>query len=641
MDPLMAARLAAGTHLVGPQNRATNQSSASLIRNFLTIYYKRCQTKARRIVKDPTHPNNRLFSLLRKIELSFIFAATQVSPTELQDVFQETSSNIFQINANVVTLDKSLQSLGTSRDTAELRQSLHSTQQQTNKVITSTSQLIKQLSDIISGSSRQDRLRLMRLKTELSESVQRYGELQKKIADRTRALLPPAKKDRKQSPQTQFTELYEEDPLFGAAESVQGDGQQAFLSEITEEDMELLHQREEALLQIEVEARGESSAIHRYQGASHKVVVTIVLGRLTYLKIYGENHTVLLNTFSLLLQRDMLDVSQVMKDLASMVHEQGDTIEVLRSTRVFTFLVRKSQGHISPHPHPHVSFSLGTVACLRACADSGTHIEFNQDNKMVERPHGLLVFVFYTCKGKSGRYSIEDYIQTTTSHVETANQELAKASHHQIIFYKCGSDLTVTKEIRMKLPYASYVRSFTVHMLLQKGSSYIPLFFPSTEAAEKEEVLSAHSWVFHFDSSDHHHRCVSQEMRAVDDCDIGKDLDLPTVLENSHTDTQQMPIQDASRHKNKTAQIIGSNLGSIDVEQPFSIVALCHVQQSYTMCAEASAFGNEECLLGLMQLLTDEAFGYTGCSLMTLKTVQEKVDIIADYVQEEKPYRQY
>ncbi|KAK1784677.1 hypothetical protein P4O66_003358 [Electrophorus voltai] len=29
-----------------------------------TIYYKWCQTKARRIVKDPTHHNNRLFSLL-------------------------------------------------------------------------------------------------------------------------------------------------------------------------------------------------------------------------------------------------------------------------------------------------------------------------------------------------------------------------------------------------------------------------------------------------------------------------------------------------------------------------------------------------------------------------------------------------
>ncbi|KAK1788619.1 hypothetical protein P4O66_002691 [Electrophorus voltai] len=31
-----------------------------------TIFYKRCQTKARRIVKDPTHPNNRPFSLLRR-----------------------------------------------------------------------------------------------------------------------------------------------------------------------------------------------------------------------------------------------------------------------------------------------------------------------------------------------------------------------------------------------------------------------------------------------------------------------------------------------------------------------------------------------------------------------------------------------
>ncbi|XP_029959334.1 t-SNARE domain-containing protein 1 [Salarias fasciatus] len=203
-----------------------------------------------------------------------VICATQVSPSELQDLFQTTSSNIFQINANVVTLEKNLQSLGTSRDTAELRQSLHSTQQQTNKVITSTSQLIKQLSDIISGSSRQDRLRLTRLKAELSESVQRYGDLQKKIAQRSRALLPPAQAEKKKSPQTPSAELLD-GPLFGEADGSDG-GEQAFLSEISEEDVEVLHQREEALLQIE---------------------------------------------------RDMLDVSQIMKDLASMVHEQGDAID--------------------------------------------------------------------------------------------------------------------------------------------------------------------------------------------------------------------------------------------------------------------------------------------------------------------------
>ncbi|KAF5896164.1 t-SNARE domain-containing protein 1, partial [Clarias magur] len=130
-----------------------------------------------------------------------------------------------------------------------------------------------------------------------------------KIADRSRALLPPAQKGRKQSQQTPVSDLCT-DPLVRPEESVEGDEQQAFLSEISEEDVEVLRQREEALLQIE---------------------------------------------------RDMLDVNQIMKDLASMVHEQGDTID-----------------------------------------------------------------------------SIEEYIQTTSSHVESANQELAKASHHQGVFLSCS-----------------------------------------------------------------------------------------------------------------------------------------------------------------------------------------------------------
>ncbi|XP_048880801.1 t-SNARE domain-containing protein 1 isoform X2 [Brienomyrus brachyistius] len=226
----------------------------------------------------------------------------QVSPSELQDVFQETSSNIFQINGNVVSLGKIFQSLGTSRDTPELRETLHSTQQQTNIVITRTSLLIKQLSDIINGSSRQDRLRLTRLKKELSDSVQCYGDLQKKIADRSRALLPTTHKDKKKDNQTLFDELCDKKPVFAAEGTAEGP-KQAFLSEISEEDVELLHQREETLMQIE---------------------------------------------------RDMLDVSQIMKDLTSITHEQGDTID-----------------------------------------------------------------------------SIEEYIQTTTSSVESANQELAKASHHK------------------------------------------------------------------------------------------------------------------------------------------------------------------------------------------------------------------
>ncbi|KAK1800336.1 hypothetical protein P4O66_005471 [Electrophorus voltai] len=44
---------------------SANRITHTELPDLQTIYYKWCQTKARRIVKDPTHPNNRLFSLLR------------------------------------------------------------------------------------------------------------------------------------------------------------------------------------------------------------------------------------------------------------------------------------------------------------------------------------------------------------------------------------------------------------------------------------------------------------------------------------------------------------------------------------------------------------------------------------------------
>ncbi|KAK1788590.1 hypothetical protein P4O66_002662 [Electrophorus voltai] len=45
--------------------RSAERITQTELPDLQSINYKWCQTKARRIVKDPTHPNNRLFSLLR------------------------------------------------------------------------------------------------------------------------------------------------------------------------------------------------------------------------------------------------------------------------------------------------------------------------------------------------------------------------------------------------------------------------------------------------------------------------------------------------------------------------------------------------------------------------------------------------
>nr|XP_003223973.2 PREDICTED: t-SNARE domain-containing protein 1 isoform X1 [Anolis carolinensis]XP_008113702.1 PREDICTED: t-SNARE domain-containing protein 1 isoform X1 [Anolis carolinensis] len=208
--------------------------------------------------------------------------ATQIDPNELQELFQDTSASVFRINANVTSLERSLKSLGTASDTPELRDALHTTQQETNKTITTCTNAIRQLSEVIRGSSRQERLQLDRLKNQLSDAIQRYGTVQKKIAEKSKALLPKGQRSRKQSPKTPFSDLADDEKIFNGGDTMWPEQNQehALLSEITEEDLEAIRQREEAIQQIE---------------------------------------------------SDMLDVNQIIKDLASMVYEQGETIDSIEA----------------------------------------------------------------------------------------------------------------------------------------------------------------------------------------------------------------------------------------------------------------------------------------------------------------------
>uniref|UniRef100_A0A8C5XQ96 t-SNARE domain containing 1 n=1 Tax=Microcebus murinus TaxID=30608 RepID=A0A8C5XQ96_MICMU len=214
--------------------------------------------------------------------------ATQVDPQDLQELFQETSANVFRINSNVTSLERSLRSLGTPSDTQELRDSLHTMQQETNRTIAASAGTMKQMSELLHGSSpyklhllfAQERLQLDRLKTQLADALQRYGVVQKKIAEKSRALLPTAQRGGKQSPQVRFAELANDEKIFNGGDSVWQSQEQALLTDITEEDLEAIRLREEAILQME---------------------------------------------------SDLLDVNQIIKDLASMVSEQGDAVDSIEA----------------------------------------------------------------------------------------------------------------------------------------------------------------------------------------------------------------------------------------------------------------------------------------------------------------------
>ncbi|XP_023364687.1 t-SNARE domain-containing protein 1 isoform X2 [Otolemur garnettii] len=200
--------------------------------------------------------------------------ATQVDSQDLQELFQETSANVFRINSSVTSLERSLQSMGTPSDTQELRDSLHMAQQETNRIIGASASAVKQMSEVLRGAC-PDRLQLDQLKRQLADALQRYGVVQKKIAEKSRALLPMAQRGSKQSPQVPFVELANDEKIFNGSDNVWQSQEQALLPDITEEDLEAIRLREEAILQME---------------------------------------------------SDLLDVDQIIKDLASMVSEQGDAI---------------------------------------------------------------------------------------------------------------------------------------------------------------------------------------------------------------------------------------------------------------------------------------------------------------------------
>ncbi|XP_075126140.1 t-SNARE domain-containing protein 1 isoform X2 [Leptodactylus fuscus] len=209
--------------------------------------------------------------------------ATQIDPHDLEELFQITSGDVFRINSNVQSLERSLRSLGTPSDTAELRDRLHFTQQETNNIVTSSTKSIRQLSELVKVSTRQDRLQLDRLKSQLSEAIQRYGAVQKKIADKSKSLLSGdgEQKNQKHSPRTPFSDIADDEKIFnGGDDQWQNQSQSQDLSEITDEDLEQIRQKEEAIKQIE---------------------------------------------------SDMLDVNQIMKDLASIVYEQGHDIDSIEA----------------------------------------------------------------------------------------------------------------------------------------------------------------------------------------------------------------------------------------------------------------------------------------------------------------------
>ncbi|XP_048582970.1 syntaxin-7 isoform X1 [Nematostella vectensis] len=172
-----------------------------------------------------------------------------LSDSVSSSIFQiSVSSSIFQINNNTSALERILRQITSGKDKVSAEK-IHRIQQGTNKLASETTHLLKQMSTMCGGtspSSRQQRIQHERLKKEFRDSVSRYYSVQNKVAEQEKLIVRSTR-------EPGYSQL---DDDFGTEKSslIEEDSRRASQEQLSEQitiDEGLIYEREERIRQIE------------------------------------------------------------------------------------------------------------------------------------------------------------------------------------------------------------------------------------------------------------------------------------------------------------------------------------------------------------------------------------------------------
>ncbi|ROL33023.1 Syntaxin-12 [Anabarilius grahami] len=187
-------------------------------------------------------------------------------PRDFSNLTQTCSSNIQKITQNTGQIKSMLFQLSTRPDTPELQDRLQQMQHYTNQLAKETNRHLKELGSLPQPQSpseqRQQRIQKDRLMNDFSAALNNFQVVQRRAAERERESVARARAgSRLQENTTRWRMQTEEEP-------------------VTEEDLELIKERETNIRQLE---------------------------------------------------SDIMDVNQIFKDLAVMIHDQGDMIDSIEA----------------------------------------------------------------------------------------------------------------------------------------------------------------------------------------------------------------------------------------------------------------------------------------------------------------------
>ncbi|XP_056154463.1 syntaxin-12 [Lampris incognitus] len=206
----------------------------------------------------------------------------RIVPRDFTTLIQICSSNIQKITQNTAQIKSLVNQLGTKQDTSQLQERLQQIQHYTNQLAKETNKHLKDLGSIplqLSPSEqRQQKIQKDRLMNDFSAALNNFQAVQRRAADKEKESVARARAGSRLS-----AEDGARDEQLVSFDNQDDWGQMTSQMEeaaITEEDLELIKERETNIRQLE---------------------------------------------------SDIMDVNQIFKDLAVMIHDQGEMIDSIEA----------------------------------------------------------------------------------------------------------------------------------------------------------------------------------------------------------------------------------------------------------------------------------------------------------------------
>ncbi|XP_060639965.2 syntaxin-12 [Anolis sagrei] len=203
-------------------------------------------------------------------------------PRDFNAIIQICSTNVQRLAQSTSQIKNLINQLGTKQDSSKLQENLQQLQHTANQLAKETNEYLKELGSLplplSTSEQRQQKLQKERLMNDFSAALNNFQAVQRRVSEKEKETVARARAGSRLSADEKSRE--EQLMSFDSNEEWNQMQSQEEYEAITEQDLELIKERETAIRKIEA---------------------------------------------------DILDVNQIFKDLAMMIHDQGDMIDSIEA----------------------------------------------------------------------------------------------------------------------------------------------------------------------------------------------------------------------------------------------------------------------------------------------------------------------